>query len=317
MSFSTTTKNELARIKAVKRCCQLAELAAIIKLDGLIQISGNHKMSLHILSENAAVARKVFAYLKSVFGVQTEILVRKKQRLKKNNVYTVRVLSQQGVREVLREIGIIDSQGHFADKVKASLLTKDCCRRAFLRGVFLGGGSVNNPEGTYHLEILISDADFCDFVCAVLHSYHLPAKVSRRKNWFVIYLKGSDEIVKLLNLMGAHSALLNFENVRIYKDMRNQVNRLVNCETANLNKTVDAALHQLENIKVIDEYLGLGNLPPNLKQIAELRLKYPDSSLKELGEMLDPKVSKSGVNHRFRRLQRIAEDLKAGKKVNF
>ncbi len=257
------------------------------------------------------------AYLKTVFDVQTEILVQKKQRLKKNNVYIVRVMPQPGLNHVLREIGIIDKDGHFTDTINEGLLKQECCKRAFLRGMFLGGGSVNNPEGTYHLEILVNDEEFSVYICKVLCTYGLSAKVSPRKNWFVIYLKGSDEIITLLNLMGAHSALLSFENVRIYKDMRNQVNRLVNCETANLNKTVNASLQQVENIKYIDECLGLGKLPQNLKEIAELRLKYPNISLKELGEMLDPKVSKSGVNHRLRKLQKIADDLRQGRKVDY
>lgn len=313
MSFSTTTKNELARVKAAQRCCQLAELAAITKLDGTIQISGSHQLSLHILTENAAVARKVLSYLKNLFDVQTEILVRKKQKLKKNNIYIVRVMAQPGVQYILEEIGVLDDKGRLSEGVNGRLLKEECCRRAFLRGAFLGGGSVNNPEGTYHLEILCNDAEFARFLCRMLQGYKLSAKISNRKNWQVIYLKGSEEIIKLLNIMGAHAALLNFENVRIYKEMRNNVNRLVNCETANLNKTVDAALQQLENIRIIDEYMGLHKLPPNLREIAETRRKYPDISLKELGELLDPKVSKSGVNHRFRRIQRIAEDLQKGK----
>lgn len=312
MSFSINTKNELARLLAKKPCCQLAELAAIIKMDGLIQLSGNHKMSLHLVTETAAVARKAFTYMKSLFGVHTDILIKKKTRLKKNNVYLVRMASQPEVANVLDSTGLVDAQGRLSGTIKESLISKDCCRRAYLRGVFLGGGSVNDPEGDYHLEILISNDNFSPAVCELMGHYGLHAKINQRKNWDVVYLKGGEDIIKLLNLMGAHNALLNFENVRIYKDMRNQVNRLVNCETANLGKTVDAAMKQIEDIKLIESQMGLSKLPASLKQIAELRLKHPDISLKELGEMMTPQIGKSGVNHRIRRIQRIAEKIREG-----
>jgi len=311
MSFSIDTKNELARIVSKRPCCQLAELAAIIKMDGMIQISGQHRLSLHFLTESPAVARKVITYLKALFGVHTDILVKRKTRLKKNYVYIVRMLSQPDVSKVLGSVGLVDDTGQLADSIKPELIRRECCRRAFLRGIFLGGGSVNDPaEGNYHLELLVNDENFCRVLCTLMRRYDLMARVNRRKNWEVIYLKGSEEIIKLLNLMGAHNALLNFENIRIYKDMRNQVNRLVNCETANLNKTVNAAVKQVEDIKLIEEKMGLGKLPENLRAIAELRLKYPDLSLKELGEMLTPQIGKSGVNHRIRRVQRIADKIR-------
>lgn len=310
MSFSINTKNELARIMSHKPCCQMAELAALIKMDGLIQISGQHRMSLHMVTESAAVARKAFTYLKKLFGVNTDILIKKKARLKKNNIYLVRMMPQPEVTEILRSVGLIDENGRFIEGIKPNLIKKDCCRRAYLRGVFLGGGSVNDPEGDYHLEILVNDESFSHNLLRLLRHYKLACQVNRRKNWDVVYLKGSEDIVKLLNLMGAHSALLNFENVRIYKDLRNQVNRLVNCETANLNKTVNASVKQVDDIKLIEETIGLSKLPKNLRNIAELRMQYPDISFKELGENLKPQIGKSGVNHRLRRIQRIAETIR-------
>ncbi len=310
MSFSNDTKNELARVMAKKQCCRMAELAALVKMDGVIQISGQHKMSLHLATESAAVARKVFTYLKNLFGVHTDIAIKKKTKLKKNNIYLVRMMPQQKVSQVLPALGIIDENGQLLNDIKPDLLKKDCCRRAYLRGVFLGGGSVSDPEGDYHLEVLVSDENFSQTLCELMKRYGLAAKVNRRKNWDVVYLKGSEDIIKLLNLMGAHSALLNFENVRVYKDVRNQVNRLVNCETANLSKTVNAAMKQAEDIKLIEEAVGLAKLPENLRSVAELRLQHPDISLKELGEMLEPPIGKSGVNHRIRRIQRMAEKIR-------
>ncbi len=310
MSFSVDTKNELARIIAPKPCCRMAELAAIIKMDGLIQVSGRHRISLHLITENAALARKVITYLKTLFKVQTDILFKKKTRLKKNNVYLVRLRPRPEVMQVLQSLGLIDPEGQLVDSIKPDLIRKECCRRAYLRGVFLGGGSVSNPGGDYHLEVIVNDEKFGLALSCLMKRYGLTARTSNRKNWGLVYLKGSEEIIKLLNLMGAHNALLNFENIRIYKDMRNQVNRLVNCETANLNRTVNAAVKQVEDIKLVDETIGFARLPANLRSVAEFRLQYPDLSLKELGEILVPPVGKSGVNHRLRRIQRIAEKIR-------
>lgn len=317
MSFSAVTKDELARVVGSKNCCRLAELAALVKMDGSVQISGQKQLSLNIVTENAAVARKIFKLLKNLFGLSTEIMVSRKIRLRKNNVYLVRIPPQAAVATILQKIGG-DEAGFTvsATGINSELVKKDCCGRSYLRGAFLGGGSVNNPEGTYHLEIITDNLLHAQDISELMRRFNLPAKVSPRKNWYVVYLKGSEQIVECLNYMGAHSALLDFENVRIYKDMRNQVNRLVNCETANLNKTVNAAVRQLENIKYLAETIGLNKLPKALREAAELRLQHPDVSLKELGELWDPPVGKSGVNHRMRKLERLAEQVrfKEGKK---
>lgn len=310
MSFSIQTKNELARVFPEKTCCQLAELAALVRLDGSIQINPNQKLSLQVYSESAATARKILRLTKSVFEVYTEIRVQRKFRLRKNNVYLVRIPPQSSVREIIKDLGLIDDTMMIQPGISEYLIKKYCCKRSYLRGVFLGSGSVNDPEGTYHLEMITSDEIYAQAIVDLINTFQLNAKVSLRKNWWVIYLKESDQIVEFLNIIGAHTALLNFENVRIVKGMRNQVNRLVNCETANLNKTVNAALRQVENIKLIAETTGLDRLPVRLREIAELRIKHPDISLKELGEMLEPAVGKSGVNHRMRRLDEIAEQIK-------
>lgn len=310
LSFSVVTKNELARVVSPKRCCQLTELAAILKMDGSIQISGK-KLAITIATENAAVARKLLTLVKKLFGLQTEVIVQRKVRLKKNNIYLVRIPPHAEVENVLVKLGMWDEQHRMPQNdVKLSKLNKVCCRRAYLRGVFLGGGSISNPEGNYHLEIITNDADHAEEICSIMKQMDLAAKISIRKNWFVVYLKESEQIVECLNNMGAHEALLEFENIRIYKGMRNQVNRLVNCETANLNKTVNAAVRQLENIKYIAKKIGINNLPAVLRETAELRLSNPDISLKELGELMNPPVGKSGVNHRMRKLESIADQLR-------
>jgi len=308
LSFSSLTKNELARVVGPKDCCKLAELSALFRMDGSIQISGR-RIYINVLNENAAVARKIFSLVREVFGAQAEVLVKRKSKLRKNNIYLVRVPPQEKTGEVLTALGLMDESGRLLKNVKKDFLKKECCRRSYLRGAFLGGGSVNNPEGTYHFEIITNNEDHAGDIIKFMRRFRLEAKINSRKNWFVIYLKESEQIISCLNIMGAHNALLDFENKRIYKGMRNQVNRLVNCETANLNKTVNASVQQLESIMRIKSAVGLDKLPPALQQVAEARINNPDASLRELGDMLDPKLGKSGVNHRLRKIEEFADKI--------
>ncbi|MCW2279049.1 DNA-binding protein WhiA [Heliophilum fasciatum] len=316
MSFSVETKEELARVLAEKRCCQLAELSALFRMDGSLQISAEHHVALTITTESASVARKIFRLIKAVFGLQTQIMVRHKRRLKKSNVYVISLPARIDSQNVLQALGIMDQEGNFSLEPDEGMLKRHCCRRAYLRGAFLGGGSVNSPEGAYHLEIITNDEHHAKTICELLQRFELAAKISQRKGWYIVYLKESDQIVEMLNIIGAHTALFSFENVRIVKGMRNQVNRLVNCETANLNKTVSASLRQKELIEALMSRISVDSLPAPLKEIAELRLQYPDASLKELGQMLTPPVGKSGVNHRFRKLEALAEQLGVSGKSN-
>lgn len=310
MSFSAVTKEELARITEKKVCCNLAELAALVRMDGTLQIS-NHTYALNVITESAPVARKVFRLAKTLLELPVDIVVRRKLRLKKNNSYMVKIYPR-GIAD-LQQLGLLDEKGEILPGIPEALVKKRCDKKAYLRGAFLAGGSINNPEGTYHLEIITNDPLHAEALCKLLNKFHLRAKVSMRKNWHVVYIKESEHIVEFLGFIGAHHALLEFENVRVFKDMRNQVNRLVNCETANLNKTVDASVRQVENIKQVAQRIGLQALPEPLREMAELRLEFPDASLKELGEMLQPKVGKSGVNHRMRKIDELAEKLQQGK----
>jgi DNA-binding protein WhiA len=310
VSFSVVTKNELARVTAARECCRLAELAALVKMDGTLQLSSGRRANLHIVTENAAVARKIFVLFKEIFGVHTEVLVSKKVRLRKNNVYLVRIAPREGAAGILERLGMLDGEGNLLESMLEDLVRRDCCRRSYLRGAFLGGGSVNSPKGAYHLEIVTNNQRHAKDLARLMKKFDLAAKISYRKKWHVVYLKESEQIVSCLNIMGAHTALLNFENIRIFKDMRNHVNRLVNCETANLNKTVNASVRQIDSIQVIARSIGLNKLPPSLREMAALRLKNPDASLKELGELMQPPVGKSGVNHRLRKLEKIAEKMR-------
>jgi DNA-binding protein WhiA len=309
LSFSAATKNELARVYSRSPCCRLAELAAILRMNGRFsreRLKAREDDGLRITTENAAVARKVLSLLKSHGDIRGEALVQRNVRLRKNNVYLLHISSQPGVRELLARLGTMGAK-HGLPK---QLLKKECCRRAYLRGVFLGAGSVNNPEGAYHLELSCEDRILGEEICRLMCKMDLPAKISERKSKQIIYLKGSEEIVRFLSIVGAHEALLSFENTRIYKDMRNQVNRLVNCETANLHKTVNASVRQLENIKLISEALGFDQMPPSLRVVAELRAQHPDACLQELGKLVEPPLSKSGINHRMRKIEELADNIR-------
>jgi len=314
MSFSEVTKNELARITGSAECCKKAELAALVKMDGTLHINGG-RVYLDIRTYNAAVARKTFSLFKELYDISAEVMVRRKVRLRKNNVYMVRVCSSENMVKILADLGIVSESGALKESPPAALLSRDCCRRSYLRGLFLGGGSVNSPDRAYHLEITTNNLRHARDIKRILKHFELSARISPRKNWYVVYLKESDQISRCLNLMGAHNALLDFESKRVYKEVRNRVNRLVNCETANLDKTVVAAMRQAEDIKLIQRLKGLNCLPDSLRQVAEARLRYPDASLRELGELMVPPVGKSGVNHRLRKLSEIAGRLRNGEEV--
>ncbi|EGL14450.1 hypothetical protein HMPREF9413_0349 [Paenibacillus sp. HGF7] len=232
-------------------------------------------------------------------------------RLKKNNVYIVRVPNQ--VQELLSDLYIVSEGFQFTPGIDKSIVKTNCCRRAYLRGAFLAGGSVNNPEGSsYHLEIASMYEEHCQALCQLANRFDLNARCIERKKGFVFYIKEGERIIEFLSIIGAHQALLRFEDVRIMKDMRNSVNRIVNCETANLNKTIGAAVRQIDNIRLIEREVGLESLPEKLREVAEIRVKHPDLNLKEVGDMLKGSVSKSGVNHRLRKIDELADKIRNG-----
>lgn len=307
MSFAAQTKKELTMVEA-EPCCEQAELSALIRMNGSVQLT-NKKVVLDISTENAAIARRIYSLLKKHFQVHTELLVRKKMRLKKNNVYIVRIPVR--VQEILKELHIVSEGFVFTSGIAAELTRKNCCKRAYLRGAFLAGGSVNNPEGSsYHLEISCMYEEHCQALVTLANEFHLNARCIERKKGFIFYIKEGEKIIELLSIIGAHQALFKFEDVRIMRDMRNSVNRIVNCETANLNKTIGAAVRQIDNIKLLQKEMGLENLPDKLREVAEIRLAHPDMNLKEVGELLKVPVSKSGVNHRLRKIDELAEKIR-------
>lgn len=311
--FSSMVKDELCRMESPDSCCVVCELASVIRTSGRIEIKDNSPV-IRIVTENSAFARRLFSRVKKLYNINPQVNIKKSRKLKKHVLYIISMpvdnngglLDKAGVRVYS------GGEGINYNYISASKLTKskDCCKRAFLRGAFLAGGSISNPEKTYHLEITSCSGISIRELKRLINSYGLSSKVIRRKGNYVAYIKEAENIADFLNIIHAHKALLRFENIRIMKEMRNSVNRIVNCETANVEKSVNASLRHIENIKYIKENSNFENLPENLKEIARLRLEYADANLKELGQMLYPPLGKSGVNHRLRKLEKIAKKLK-------
>ena len=302
MSFSGQIKEELAQVISSPRHCQLAELAALVQFCGHIEEDG----SLLVQSENPLVIRKCFTLLKKTFKIEA---VSKSQMQTQN--YRLFVAGEDAFR-VLEALKICDTAGHLMMRhlTDPVLIKNSCCKRAYLRGCYMAVGSMSDPYKSYHLELVCGLQAQAEQLLKILHDFSLDAKMIIRKKYHVVYMKEGENIADFLNITEAHKALMEFENTRIYKGMRNMVNRKVNCEAANITKTVNAATRQVEDIRLIREKMGLEGLPEPLRQMAYVRLENPQASLGELGKLLDPPVGKSGVNHRLRKLGELAKELK-------
>ncbi|MCR5271552.1 MAG: DNA-binding protein WhiA [Lachnospiraceae bacterium] len=292
-TFSHRIKEELAEITGSGRHCQLAELSVIISFFGRIKIVGGIP-SLTLHTENEYIEKKFGMLLKSAFDIDE--------------------ITEKDVMRILGAVKVWnENEGRFSDTrtVNNILLQQSCCKRAYIRGAFLSVGSMSDPNKGYHLEFVCQYEDQAKQLRDEINSFGLDSKVIARKKNFVVYIKEGENIVDLLNVMGAYKSLMDLENVRIVKEMRNSVNRKVNCETANISKTVNAAVKQVAAITYIRDEAGLDSLPDPLREMAEVRLENPDTPLKDLGCLLDPPIGKSGVNHRLRKLVEIAEEMGA------
>jgi DNA-binding protein WhiA len=290
----------------------ISELAAVVSLNGTAAAVPAGGYNIRIITENAAFARWIYSCIRQLCNISPEVTIRKSRKLRKRASYMLFVTPASGSAKLIRRIGAEvvrkNTQGQPELVLPEPSDSKDrCCKKAYLRGAFLAGGSVSDPEKTYHLELTSRTMEQAMVLKHMLESFGLNARIISRKGGYVTYLKEGENIVDFLNIVGAHRALMELENVRILKGMRNSVNRIVNCETANLEKTVNASVRQVENIKYIADCMGLDSLPQGLRDIAELRLEYSDHNLTELGRLLTPPLGKSGVNHRLRKLDQIAE----------
>lgn len=309
MSFSQKVKEEIEKHISASRHCQIAEMAAYVANFGQEAPDGG---SFFWRSEKEAVLRKVFTLLEKTYNIYSAMedmtaKDTKNKGVKAEHIYRIVLTKDDEIRKVLQSVRFLEMK----DKtVSALLLKNDCCRRAFLRGSFLCLGSMSNPVKSYHLEYVCSSRAQAQQIADIIGTFQIDARITERKNHFVVYIKEGEAIVDLLNIIGAHISLMDLENLRIVKEVRSSVNRRVNCETANISKTINAASRQMEDILYLRDHYGLNRLPEHLKEMAIVRLEHEDASLKELGEYLDPPVGKSGVNHRLRKLKELAEELR-------
>lgn len=341
MSFSKDVKEELSQQLSNARHCRLAEITAILSCEGRI-ICTEASYYLKLQTEKLVVARKYFTLIRKTFNINIDISVKTNSTAKDNRIYTLIIRDIEAVNLILQATKL-DQATQFASEslfergqpctqlkqaitkkasaielgIADSVITQNaCCKRAFIRGAFLSSGSMSDPKKAYHFEIVLSDLPKAEWIQGIIQTFSIDAKIVKRKKNYIVYIKEGSQIVDLLNIMEAHVALMDLENVRILKEMRNSINRQVNCEAANINKTVTAASKQIDDIIFIQDNVGLGDLADGLEDIARLRIQYPEASLKELGAMLLPPIGKSGVNHRLRKLSMIADQLREHKEEN-
>ena len=299
MSFSSKVKGELSLHFGNGRHCEIAEIAAYVNIYGQIAVFGGN-FCLKIQTENDYAVKKCFTLLRNTFNMIADVSVRISGQKRQTKVYTLLVRDAAAILQATGILTIEKEQKKLKKRIYPPVVSSICCRRAYIRGAFISVGSVNDPEKNYHLEFVLADLSAAEQLRELINAFGLDAKVVERKEHYIVYLS-------------ALLALMDLENVRIVKEMRNDINRKVNCETANLNKVVGAAVKQLEDINYIEETIGLARLPEQLAEVARVRLEYPDRSLKELGSFLMTPVGKSGVNHRLRKISSIAEALREGK----
>lgn len=310
MSFTTDVKAEIS-INELHACCIRAELSALIQMCASLSFNSDG-MAIEVKSENANTAKRILKLLKETYQVSSQLSVIRKMKLKKNNIYVLRISSL--VSHILAELEILDTQG-LRKHPHAKFIRKECCARAYLAGAFLSSGSVNSPQtANYHLEIVANSKEQADFILKIMHRFDMPAKYIKRRSQEVVYLKASDKIGDFLRCIGASEALFTFEDSRIQRDFMNSLTRLDNCELANEMKSISAGKRQVEDIEWIENYRGMDALPDKLQQAASLRKAFPEASLNELCDLFhetyEETISKSGMKHRLAKIKEIANQYR-------
>ena len=319
MSFTSDIKNELTKTVPEKKCCQLAEIAGFLRFAGSITLSAG-KMGIKVTTDNASAARLFIRLIKEYFGAKTALSLGEPTPLAKGRIYELTVTPEMNSEQILREVGILgvkEGSNYITDGFDAAIIRRRCCRKSALRGAFLACGSVSDPVKGYHMELVCGSEYMAQDVRRTVNSFGLKAKVSKRRNKHIVYLKDSEQISDFLNVIGATSSYFRFQEVRMTKENLNKTNRIANCESANLDKLVGAAQKQLADIRVIEETKGLGALPAHLQETARLRKENPELSLADLAELFDPPMKKSGLNHRFAKLAEEADKMRAYRSEEF
>ena len=312
MSFSSTAKEELIRLPLEKECCMLAELSALTQTSGSLGFMGGGRFSVTYQVENMALARRIFTILKKALGLAPQLHFVEHARLggRRTSVLTV---EGQDAQRLLIALNMMEAGEDGSVSLRRTSprvpISRQCCRKAFLRGAFLGAGSITNPDRSYHFEWVAGDENLCSGIEKNLEKFGLPAHHHTRKGQLVVYLKGAQQIVDVLALMGASGAVMDLENIRITKQIRGEANRANNCDEHNGERLINASMEQIRAITMLKVEHRLDDLPRGLQEIARLRLENTEMSLVELGQLMDPPVGKSGVNHRMRRLMEAAAQL--------
>ncbi len=306
MSFNSDVKDELARVEPTCSHCERALLAALIRIEGTLFISGQGRYRLEVVTDAPSVARLSWRLLHETYGLRTELTTRRSVLHKTPN-YLIDVPAQEGLVEALRDMGVLGDAG-LQLGVAPALVAKQCCAAAYLRGAFLGSGFVSDPRGDFHFEITVESREMADDLVRIMDEKSIRARVMQRRSSYVVYIKSGEAILEFLAYAGAHQSALIMENARVVKSVRNDVNRQTNAEMANQKKAASASVDQIVAMRAVLEKYGLDKLPPALREIVRLRVMYPDATLKELGERANPPLSKSAVYHRIRRIEQMAKE---------
>ena len=318
MSFASETKNELARIEPEKKCCMLAEISGFLRVAGSIGLVGFGKFKIIITTDNPAVARHYKKLIQDYFGIETKLEIGEgkavgRSRGSKKFSYSITIDADNRSEQILRETGILlvrEGNNYISDGIYSGIVRTKCCKKAYLRGVFMGAGTMSDPEKGYDLEFVLESATMAADLKKLINSFvDLSCKVTERRGKHVVYMKKADYISDMLAIMGASSQVFSMEETRIKKEMVGSARRMSNCDSANMDRSIEASMKHIEAIKKIQETKGLASLPETLREAAELRLEHPDISIAALGELCDPPMKKAGINKRLMRIQEIASKL--------
>lgn len=308
MSFTGQVKDELSRVEGACRQCAFAQLSAIVRICGTLSFRGPGRYSISVSTETGAVARTMIKYTHELFGLDTQLTVRH-SNLHNTRNFLIEIPEQDQLEAALAQLGILVPGRGLATNVPSKLLQRDCCRAAFIRGAFMAGGFVADPRGDFHLEIAVTGEQYArGLIDLMMREYGIKARLNRRRGAFAIYLKSFDDVVALLQGLGAVASARAIQNVRQLKVLKNDVNRRVNAEMANQTRTAHAAGTQLELITRAERVIGLRRLPPAVREFCELRIANPELSLADLGALAKPPTKKSGMYHRLLRLRALVEE---------
>ncbi len=310
MSFTADVKDEIARVAPTCSHCERATLAALVRIEGTLFLSGKGRYRMEVATDNPPAARLVVRLLHTLYGLKTELTMRRSVLHKTPN-YLIEVPAQPGLVAALEDLGVLSGEASLEMGIKEDLVAKQCCAAAYLRGAFLGSGFVSNPRSDFHFEITLESDQLAADLVELMAQKDIHARIMQRRSSYMVYLKSGEAILEFLAFVGAHHGALLMEEERVVKSVRNDVNRMINAELANQQKASNAAVGQLFAIRTVLEHYGMERLPPAIQEFIRLRVAHPNASLKELGEASDPPLSKSAVYHRVRRLEALAKEAES------